>query len=72
MWKGDGDGEVGEACYAGDGTDMMDDYQQSGDESDLEQDAANEDYVVEEPDDFDVTVTICFFAPFMLYLYGCD
>jgi len=62
VWKGDGEGEVGEACYVGDAADMMDDYQQSGDESDLEQDVANEDYVVEEPDDFDVTLPLISFC----------
>jgi len=46
---------VGEAGYIGEASDMMDDYQQSADESDLEQDVANEDYVEEGPDDFDVT-----------------
>ena len=56
MWKGIGDAEMGEVGYAGEAADMMDDYQQSGDESDLEQDVANEDYAVEELDDFDVTL----------------
>jgi len=55
VWKGDGDAEVGELGYSGEAADMMDDYQPSGDESDLEQDVADEDYVIEEADDFDVT-----------------
>jgi len=66
VWKGDGEGEVGEACYVGDAADMMDDYQQSGDESDLEQDVANEDYIVEEPDDFDVTLPYISLCPYVI------
>lgn len=45
---------MGDVVYSADAADMMDDYQQSADESDLEQDVANEDYAVEELDDFDV------------------
>jgi len=52
VWQGDG--EMGDVVYSADAADMMDDYQQSADESDLEQDVANEDYAVEELDDFDV------------------
>jgi len=60
LWKDDGDGEMGEGGYSDDvGGNVMDEYQQSADddESDLEQDVVNEDYIVEESDDFDVTVT---------------
>jgi len=60
MCKGDVDAEMGEVVYGDDGGDnMMDDYQQSADESDIDQDVANEDYVdveEEEQDDFDVNV----------------
>jgi len=53
----DDDAEMGEGGYGGDaGDNMMDDYQQSGNESELEEDIANEDYIAEEPDDFDVSV----------------
>jgi len=70
VWKGDGDAEVAEAGYSGDAADMMEDYQQSGDESDLEQDVANDDYVVEEPDDFDVTFpSTLFFLQFITCLF---
>jgi len=63
MWKGDGDAEMGEMGYGDDaGDNMMDDYRQSADESDIEQDVANEDYAVEESDDFDVSIRFLFFC----------
>jgi len=52
--KGTDDAEMGEVGYGDAGDAMVDDYQQSADESDIEQDGANEDYFVEESDDFDV------------------
>jgi len=64
VWKADGETDMGEVGYGGEaGDNMMDDYQQSGNESDLDQDAASEDYVVEESDDFDVN----FFLPFLMW-----
>ena len=44
---------MGEVGYGGDAADVMDDYQQSADDSDFDPDVANEDYIVAEPD-FDV------------------
>ena len=71
MWKGDADAEVG---YGGDTAepDMIYDYQQSADESDLEQDIANDDYVIEEPDDFDVLLlSMCFCLSVYLLYHRC-
>lgn len=71
MFQGDGDAEMGEVGYVGDAADMMDDYQQSGDESDLEQDVANEDYAVEELDEFDVnllSIYLCQLQSACIYL----
>ena len=59
--KGDVDAEMGEEGYGDDaGDNMMDDYQQSADESDIDHDTANDDYVVGESDDFDVNMQFLF------------
>jgi len=68
VWKGDVDAEMGEVGYGDDATgdNMMDDYQQSADESDIEQDVANdEDYIdiEDEAEDFDVRINVVWQKP---------
>ena len=68
--KGTDDAEMGEVGYDDDAGDaMVDDYQQSADESDIEQDGANEDYIVEESDDFDVNSWFLFTIYNVSYLF---
>ena len=56
MWKDtiNDDADMGDVGYGDDN--MMDDYRQSADGSDIEHDVAVEDYVIEEQDDFDVNI----------------